>query len=366
MGHIKYSYCLNENDELIHISGVTVENRHCHTFRCLECGCELTAKIGKIKVPHFSHQADTACDGESYLHKLAKRRIRDRFLSADSFPVTFIRDVPCQDSSQCPCCDKSYCFERNVSIQSDLKKWKDNIVYDTCREEVRFGEFQPDLLLTCSAKPNREPVFIEVYKTHLSEEPKLASSYRIIETTKIKSEADIDNIIERGFIEGQNCHTFNFNPKLPLIRKKDIPIDRFVLFKSGAATIYRAVENIVMCDKLNQRAEPNSVRELNMRGSIDIWGDLTERKQLNSYQAGLVYLVKKGLDIRNCILCKFNKFNDYYSNYICILYKSLGAESPKPRQSTANRCPRYELNQSLMNHSLSELEKNISEVLMQE
>ena len=75
MGKIKYSYCLNENNELVHISSVSADNRHSHTFRCLECEQELIAKIGKIKVPHFAHGAGTACDGESYLHKLAKRRI---------------------------------------------------------------------------------------------------------------------------------------------------------------------------------------------------------------------------------------------------------------------------------------------------
>lgn len=362
MKQIKYCYCLNENNELVHISSVSLESRHNKTYRCLECGNELVAKIGKIKIPHFAHRADTACDGESYLHKLAKRRIRKKFMSADSFSITFVRDVPCQDSGRCPCCTQSNCFERDISIPSDLKNWNGNVVYDTCQEEVRLGEFQPDLLLTCSTKPDRKPVFIEVYKTHQSEEPKVNSDYRIIETMKIKTEGDIDDIIERGFIEGQNCRTFNFSPILPSIKKKDIPIDRFVLFQSGAATIYRAVDYIVMCDKLNQRVDSNSVRELNIRGSIDIWGNLAANKQLDSYQTGLVYLVKKGLVIKNCILCKFYKFNDYYTSYICILYKSFGAQSPKPKQSMANTCPRYELNQELMNHPLSELEKCVSEV----
>lgn len=366
MGQIKYSYCLNENNELVHISSVSAETRHSHTFYCLECGQPLIAKIGKIKVQHFAHGADTACDGESYLHKLAKRRIREKFMSADSFPITFVRDVPCIESGKCPCFEKGYCSERDVNIPNDLRTWKGNVIYDTCQEEVRLGDFQPDLLLTCSTKPDREPVFIEVYKTHESEEPKVTSDYRIIETTKIKTEADIDEILENGFIEGQNCRTFNFSPKLPSIRKKDIPIDRFVLFRSGAATIYRATEYIVMCDKLNQRVQPNSVRELNMRGGIDIWGDLVANNKLDSFQQGLVYLVKKGLFIKNCILCKFYKYNDRYDRYICILYKSMewGKTTPQPRQSMANTCPRYELNQELMNHPLSELEKEVAEVPM--
>lgn len=362
MSKIKYSYCLNENLELVHIKSVSRENRHNHTFRCLECGQPLIAKIGTKKPPHFAHRADTTCNGESYLHKLAKRRICEQFMTTESFPVTFVRDVPCQDLERCPCCDRICCYERDVSIPCDLRTWKGKVVYDTCQEEVRLGDFQPDLLLTCSSKLDREPVFIEIYKTHESESPKVSSGYRIIETKKIKSEADIDDIIERGFIEGQNCKTFNFSPKLPSIKKNDMPIDRFVLFRSGAATIYRAVDYVVMCDKLNQRVDPNSVRELNMRGKIDIWGDLAADKKLDSYQTGLVYVVKKGVVIKNCILCKFYKFNEFHNSYICILYKSLGALSPKPRQSTANSCPRYELNQELMNHPLSELEKVVSEV----
>lgn len=71
MKQIKYSYCLDENKNLVHISSVTDENRHSRTFFCLECGQPMIAKIGKVKVPHFAHAADTACDGESYLHKLA-------------------------------------------------------------------------------------------------------------------------------------------------------------------------------------------------------------------------------------------------------------------------------------------------------
>lgn len=33
----------------------------------------------------------------------------------------------------------------------------------------------------------------------------MTSDYRIIETMKIKTEADIDNIISRGFVEGHVC-----------------------------------------------------------------------------------------------------------------------------------------------------------------
>ena len=180
---------------------------------------------------------------------------------------------------------------------------------------------------------------------------------------KIKSEADIDNIINRGFIEGENCKTYNFNPTLPSIRKRDVPITRFILFGNGAAKVLSATEYIVMCDKLNQRVHPQSIRELNLRGSgIDIWGINDEEGSLDSYQTGLVYLVKKGLNIKNCILCKFYKYNEWQSTHVCIRYKSLGEQYHFPRQTTARNCPKYEENPILMNHPLEELEKELSEV----
>lgn len=356
MGKIKYSYCLNENNELVHISSVSAENRHSHTYCCLECGQPMVPRLGEDRKWHFAHKADTACDGESYLHKLAKRRIRDYFMSADSFPITFIREVPCQDKERCFFFDDHYCVEWRKEIPFDLKRYKGKEIYDDCQEEVPVGDFRPDLLLTNRKKPEWAPVFIEVYKTHKSEGTKLNSEYKIIETMKIKSEADIDDIINRGFVEEDNCKTHNFRPLLPPIEKKDVPLDRFIFFKSGAAKMVFATEYEVMCDKLNVKYKRDSVLELNMKRDPDVYGDL------GLFRTGLVYAMKKGFDFKNCIMCINNKYNSYYSCYICTQYKALGADSPRPKQSAANKCPRYVLNQALLDIPLTELEKVVSEV----
>lgn len=355
MKQIKYSYCLNENNELIHIKSVSKENRHIHSYHCLECGNEMIAKIGKIKVPHFAHKADTTCNGESYLHKLAKRRIMEKFNSTDRFPLIFIRDVPCVKSKECPFYYEYKCFESNVKIEYDLKCWKGNVIYDSCKEETIYGNFKPDILLTCSSKQNRKPVFIEIYKTHKSEEEKLCSENRIIETMKIKEESDIDDIIERGFIEGENCNTFNCHPVFPVIKRNDVPIKRFVLNPDGSAFF---ISSYIKCGQIHKKAKSKSLLELNMMDYIEIWEDGV----LDSYQKGLVYAVKKGFNIKNCILCRFHKYNDFYCRTICTHYKSLGEKTPITKQSKANTCPHYTLNQKLMNHSLSDIEKDIIEV----
>ena len=362
-GVIKYSYCVDENDELVHIKKLTDATRHTHKLYCLQCGQEMVANLGKKKQKYFSHKAETACGGESYLHKLAKRLIRNKFMKEDKFPVTFSRDVQCNESKKCPCYCDGECIERHVKILRDLKTWNNTLVYDTCKEEVTVGVFRPDLMLSCSTKPDRKPVFIEIYKTHQSDDLKINSDYKIIETKKIVSEKDIEDIVTRGFVEDKNCKTYNFNPPLPSMRKKGVPIDRFVLFPKGFAKVHKASDYVVFCDQLHSRRYPNSVVELNMRNQgIDIWGDHVQNNTLDSYQKGLLYLVKKGMNIRNCILCKYYKYNDFKSHYICILYKTIGLQSPSPMQSMADGCQRFEMNQELTSHPLSELEKDVFEL----
>ena len=85
-------------------------------------------------------------------------------------------------------------------------------------------------------------------------------------------------------------------------------------------------------------------------------------EKLEDYQIGLVYLVKKGLDIKNCILCRFYKYNEWQNTHVCIRYKSLGEKYHFPKQTFAKDCPKYDDNPVLLNHSLSELEEMVSEV----
>ena len=363
MGQIKYSYCVDEDGNLVHIKDITDATRHARKLYCLQCGQEMVANLCKVKSDYFSHKADTACDGESYLHKLAKRKIKEKFDTSTHFPIVFIRNVPCSEAKHCPCMDDFYCMTKHEPVPSDLKLCDDKVIYDTCQEEVMCGEFRPDLLLTYSLKSEREPVFIVIYKTHKSDDEKLESKYKIIETHKLTSEYDIEDIINNGFVEGQNCELHNFNPKLPLIRSEKIPIDRFVMFKSGSVIVHRALDYIVYCDKINERVNPGSVIELNLRERhIDVWGQSELEGTLNSYEKGLVYLLKKGFNIRNCILCKFYRYNDYYSTNICIRYKSLGLTSGNVKQNSALNCPLYEIAERFKNYPLVKLENEVSEV----
>ena len=362
-GEIKYSYCLDENNNLIDIKSLSNATRHVHKFCCLSCGQEMVANLGSKKSWYFSHKADCACDGESYLHKLAKRRIREEFMTKESFPVFFLQNVPCSEKGKCPFYTSYYCIEKDVSIPCDLKIWNNNIIYDTCTEETKVEEFRPDLLLTNSNNPRREPTFIEIYNKHKSSDEKISSSYRIIETFPI-SENVIDDIICRGFVEGENCKTYNFKPPLPSIRKKEVPIERFILFNNGCCYVYSAMDYEYNCDDVYRKIRPNSKIELNIRERSIYDTDIVRGPDitLTPQQKGLLYLIKKGWDIRNCLLCKYYKHNDYTFSYMCILYKTLELQSPKPKQTMANKCKRFEYNQELLDYPLPELEKEVFEL----
>lgn len=359
MGEVKYSYCLDENGRLVHIKNVTDAIRRVHRYRCLQCGEEMVANLGQKNAWYFSHKADTACDGESYLHKLAKWRIRTKFMNEESFPIVFKRDFPCENKGKCPHYRQWGCLEYEKTERFDLKYHEAKTLYDSCLEEVNYKGFRPDLLLKCSTNPDIPCIFIEIYKTHQSSEAKVNSEYRIIETTKIKSEADIDDILKRGFVEGENCTLMNFHPKHEIDKSKiRIPVERFILYNSG-----KAFREQLYCGMIDKRIRPKSAVELNVRTREFGIGEINWQSDIDTYEKGLLYLTRKGMPIRNCILCRNYVYNDYLSRCMCKLYRIIGLKDPCPEQSEASICERYELSEKLKNYPLSKLEEDVSRVL---
>lgn len=66
MKQIKYSYCIDDDNNLIHVLSLTNSTRHSRKLYCLQCGQEMVANLGTKKSWYFSHKSDCACDGESY------------------------------------------------------------------------------------------------------------------------------------------------------------------------------------------------------------------------------------------------------------------------------------------------------------
>lgn len=196
---IKYHYAINELGEEIDISNVTPEYRKNHSFRCSYCGAPMVARLGTSNTPHFAHSSGCIdCgNGESDLHKFAKRTISSRFLSSEHFIIGIQQNVKCgvqdcifRDDNT----EDGECFTEQVK-QYDLKKWD----YDSCEEEVSIGDYKADLLITSSSNKKRPPILVEIAVKHPCEEGKINSGLRIIEVP-VESYEDVDRYINEGFI----------------------------------------------------------------------------------------------------------------------------------------------------------------------
>ena len=350
-GKIKYSYCLDENNNLVHIDAAILEPKNKHHYVCLECGKEMHTKSKNI-TPHFAHNPGVSCHGESYLHKLAKRRIREYFEKDGELKLIQKHDVMCSSENECIFYNSNYCHKENEGC-FNLKDY-----YNKCGEEVPIKEFVADLLLSKSDKKDREPVLIEVLVTSVCKEEKINSGLKIIETKPIEDETDIDNIIKNGFIEGENCKLYNFK-ELPRLQVDTHSIYRFILHSSEGATI-----TMKKCGNMSDIVEHDSIAELNINGDIiRKYPSLFDWAPRPELIVGLIYLKRKGLDIKNCLLCKFHCINNYDNTSLCKLYKKYG--TPKsPRQTSAKQCQYYRIKPDFMNdlpYGLHEIVEEVKE-----
>lgn len=359
---LDYNYAYDENGHIVNISCVTSEDRRNHIYKCISCGKELVPKLGAIRAHHFAHKVHTDCNGETYLHLLAKRVLQKRFFSTEPFEVRLDAFFHCSERNKCPFHSES-CIADSIIVRN-LKDY-----YNECdieksvychvsengdkrcsiQEESSNERYIADLLLWNSDKPEREPVAIEICVKHACEEKKINSGLKIIEI-KIKDEQDIEKL-KTGTIDGDNVvfHKFNKN-RLP-----DKPIDRtnvfsrFALFSSGA--VYNStIEDCQYCSKRHIKKNKKSVIELNL-GFGNTSGFATDE----IYLKGLAFLLNHGFQIKNCILCRYYKgyMESYTEEPFCTCFKHSGIRNP--RQKDALGCSCYKLDELKMSKIREEI-----------
>jgi len=283
-----------------------------------------------------------------------------KFESSEHFPIVFKRDIPCSEFETCMFKDDYSCIFHDKNISCDLKIWKGKTLYNLCQEEVLCGVFRPDLLLTSTINPKLPPIFIEVYKTHESSDDKINSKHKIIETFKLKSESDIDSILENGFVENVNCRIIGFNPKTEKTRKKDMDVTRVVVYETGLCRFYSHGQ--VNCGMLNVKYNPKSKYEFNVI-SIGRMAVNSLQPYLLPQQIGLAWAEKKGMKIRNCMLCNSYRYNEWWGKYMCISYKKLGQDHMFPKLSMATTCVEYRHSYEIEKLTIADLQRYASEVL---
>lgn len=336
MAEIKYQYAYDENQNLISIDKITKENRNLHQYSCIGCGAHLQPRAieSKYRRPHFYHKESVNCSGETYLHKLAKKRIKEKFENSEKFEISYQVTPICQDVN----CQLGYkCEEYSKACKYDLKQF-----YDTCTEEAEVNGFVADLLLTNSKSPNTAPVLIEVCVTHTCEEAKRSSNLKIIEI-RVKDEEGINTLFESDVWEE--------TPKWYCSEKKEVLIEfisfKRILKKSMEIGISRYVfgdfENqqkgyitVVNCKTANKKVRTDSLCELNLLGSYQFQNEV--------YNILLKWMYKH-YNVKRCLICKFYYATMYERYPICRLSKKYG--KPKfPQMIEAEKCDSFHVDEN--------------------
>lgn len=253
MSKIKYRNAFDEKDNLVCIEDVIKEECHKHTYRCIECGCVLLPRLGNIRNHHFYH-GKTICDSESYIHKLAKLRLVEKFNNSEHFYVSYNVTFVCPEVN---------CTLRNVNCCKPESQYKIDLkqYYNTAQLEYPIKGFVADVLLT-NSNEEIEPVLLEVNVTHSCEQQKIGSGLRIIEL-HICNESDANGLINRDVLQeeskGKDKRVSFYNFKREIPQKMSSEIHRFVW--NDVKQVGNSV--IIKCEDANNKIDPSSTLEIN-------------------------------------------------------------------------------------------------------
>ncbi len=321
MSKIKYHHALDSVGNLVDISFVTDADRHVE-YRCLGCGEPMRPRLGKKNAHHFAHKNDVVnCSPETYIHKLAKQKIKEWFDSGKPFKISYYQEVICADAANCPFYESNECHCHRLKTY-DLKDY-----YDTCSLEEPIDGFIADLLLTSQKNTPIPPVLIEIQVTHKCDVVKLESDHRIIEI-KITSEEDIDRLLQSSVIEetaGVDYHSEQQQMISFIGFKNDtVPehlemrhISKFYLFKNGKSYVTNMYAD-PSCREAVKSNNPHAVFELAM--------DRVFLDNTLLYDIGYAMADQLGFNIKICRQCKYWKSGfefDLTVNFCC-LYKKFG------------------------------------------
>lgn len=331
-----YSYALDENQRTIYVEKATKDKK----YFCPCCGFVMIPKQGKIRKWHFAHTRESGnCSYETYLHKLAKKRIRECFEESYKFIIQFYAKSTC-NVTDCPLGVSRPCSWDSMQ-KFDLKKY-----YNKCEEEKTIGDFRADLLLTNNAK-GYSPILIEIQVSHESTEKKLNSGHRIIEI-KIESEEDIDSITSTSTIcESERTTNYCYDKPFERIRFYNFNADKwerpdtkyqapkFIFWINAKNFFYfnfHHVDHMLWHDESVRCLTSNSSEIENSKFRI-------EAKEPFNWDFAFYKLSQSRLGLKYCTMCNFYRMNDYCGR-MCILYKSRGT-AQYPKLSFAQQCPHF-------------------------
>ena len=365
---ITFHNATDKDGHIIHIDEVTRENRAGHYY-CVGCGEEMSAVLGDKREHHFRHK-EAHCSWESYLHKLGKMRLKERFDSQKEFIIKYFVEHRCDKSKGCKLetIYKDQKCNRREQVAIDLKK-----LFDTCEEEVTYKGYRADLMLSSKEHPEREPFFLEISVTHDCEPEKLASGIQIIEL-KIADEKDVLRpLVEEDSLFGrsnpQQPYDFNALPPIRFYNFKRIfetarPLERFWVAPDDKGILRgNCVQDNLTCRNVNDNHREDSLYEVAIPSKV-----LVNNRKPNLYEFGMMKAIQAGIDVKHCAICDKHRrcvlnFNEEVKDDMTGKQKLVPHRVPIIRindqrfdkVAQANVCPNYAHNRFFVYKVLSNL-----------
>lgn len=322
-----HRYAINENGDTIFIKDVTIEIRH-NKYYCKNCGGEMIPVLGEVREKHFRHKVITpSCSYESYIHKIGKEILMNRFYEQESFLISYFIEYSCSKENICHFKEKLSGLKCNKRERRtiDLKQ-----LYDSCKDEKMYKGYKGDLMLWNSEHPEREPIFIEIAYTHDCTKEKISSGIQIIEL-KITDDQNFDMPFyeqEVMFMDFTASNPYVYNDAPPVrfynFPRQDvfsISLSRFVVLRTKEGTIEGIdVPNKTTCQDFEYEHIP--IVEYELVTSEEI---MKQEQRNNIYAYGMAMAIKKGYSVKHCVFCK--RFYQGYGG--CLVNCTQTIKNPK-------------------------------------
>lgn len=328
---IKYRFALDSSGRISTAETLTGKETD-DDFTCISCEKPMIARVnGRIQRPHFGHKVQGECNGETYLHRLAKLAFQETYLNCLDRGTPFIISI-----KTTKVCDK---FKGMISCFSHLGEDEHEYdltqYYTELKVEKRDNNFIPDVSLHSKSRSN-ELIYIEIAVSHSLSEIKMNSEKRIIEIP-VQNEDDI-NVIRSARLTSSNAHFQGFSPKINSIPDSEClcakkKVYAFYVFESGKAFLdYELLETIRI--KIDRFAKKPKYFEL-IPNDYDNISEIFVEQVLLAKQ--------RRAPIKNCYLCRYHGdiWYDFSTHGIfCKTYRR------KCNSNDATECDRYRLQSS--------------------
>ncbi len=334
---VQYRYAFNSSNAVVtaeSLAGTQITD----TYSCIACAKPLVARVnGQVRRPHFGHKFQGECNGETYLHRLAKRVFEDTYRNclSEGLPFTISLTSP-------RVCDKfKQLTGRICELGEETHEYDLTQYYSELRVETRDGQFIPDISLHSVERPD-DIIYVEIAVSHFLSEKKASCGNRVIEIP-VESEKDID-MIRNAKLTPDNASFIGFHPEAGVVPDAECKCSRervfaFYVFSSGKAYLDQGQLQSLR-SRIQRKAHSlcyfNIIQDSN-KFSESGFPEMV-RGDLFVEQVHLAH--KRGVPIKSCYLCRYHGNNWSVLTDDSIFCKTYN----KPCNSNeAAECDRYRL-----------------------